>query len=193
MSSTESSKRTRREALAPPSVTSGHQAIVDSFEPGCATRDTRRLCNFGLTERVAYDELSMITLLTSVLADHGSSNTAIVGLAGFEPAASATQTRRASQAALQPVLKGVYAQRGPVGARYHLALGAGRIGVASGFTGVEAVDQDQRRDEYPDHGDEQRQFRGGHGGLAAEHEKDLPDHRDQADREQRLGDQVVSP
>jgi hypothetical protein len=28
-----------------------------------------------------------------------------VGLAGFEPAASATQTRRASQAALQPVLR----------------------------------------------------------------------------------------
>ena len=28
---------------------------------------------------------------------------AVVGLAGFEPATSATQTRRASQAALQPV------------------------------------------------------------------------------------------
>ena len=31
----------------------------------------------------------------------------VVGLAGFEPAASATQTRRASQTALQPVLRRV--------------------------------------------------------------------------------------
>jgi hypothetical protein len=38
-----------------------------------------------------------------VLADHGSSNQFMVGLAGFEPAASCTQSRRASQAALQPV------------------------------------------------------------------------------------------
>jgi hypothetical protein len=42
-------------------------------------------------------------LLTMALADHGSSTKVLVGLAGFEPAASATQTRRASQAALQPV------------------------------------------------------------------------------------------
>jgi hypothetical protein len=33
----------------------------------------------------------------------GSSQLMLVGLAGFEPATSATQTRRASQAALQPV------------------------------------------------------------------------------------------
>jgi hypothetical protein len=35
------------------------------------------------------------------LSAHGTG--LLVGLAGFEPAASATQTRRASQAALQPV------------------------------------------------------------------------------------------
>jgi hypothetical protein len=56
-----------------------------------------------LTDRTEYDTLSMMSLLAMVLADHGSSNQFMVGLAGFEPAASATQTRRASQAALQPV------------------------------------------------------------------------------------------
>ena len=50
----------------------------------------------------AADQLAVLALLDGAQGRHAGREE-LVGLAGFEPATSATQTRRASQAALQPV------------------------------------------------------------------------------------------
>ena len=49
----------------------------------------------------------MIRAALAICVPLAAAFAAVVGLAGFEPAASATQTRRASQTALQPVLRRV--------------------------------------------------------------------------------------
>jgi hypothetical protein len=65
------------------------------------------------------------------------------------------------------------------------------MSLAAGIGPVIPRDQDQRGDEDGDHGDQQHEFGRAYRLLAAEYEEDLPDHGDQADGEQRLGDQVV--